>query len=250
MAAFISNKTDITAGRRGAIASVQSQVDQCIMTASCPAGVFVAPDTEGESRFGKLPASAADVAKALGVLVYQSHRSSDEDGNEILEDRIENFLFEGEIWAVCEEAVNADELVYVRHTANGAGKLQLGAVRNDSDGGDVVTFVVNSAVNSETVSLTLDGVTFSYLADSSALVGEIATGLAAKIDAHAAYACPVPGAATFVVTKADGSPIVVTGLSSTITATSGAKAALLPGVKFAKKSSAAGIAKVRLNLPK
>ncbi len=39
----------------------------------------------------------------------------------------------GRIYAVCELAVTYGDPVYVRYTANGTGKLQLGAVRNDTD---------------------------------------------------------------------------------------------------------------------
>lgn len=39
----------------------------------------------------------------------------------------------GRIWGICEEAMTTTDSVYVRIAANGAGKLQLGAVRNDAD---------------------------------------------------------------------------------------------------------------------
>jgi hypothetical protein len=139
--------------------------------------------------------------------------------------------------------------VYVRHTANGVGKLQLGAVRPDSDGGNVVTFLVNTATNGETVSVTFDGITWSVLGDGTATPAEIASGLATKIDAHANYTVPAPGAATFVVTKVDGTEIVLGGVSSTITATSGATATKLQGARAVYDSTGTEAAAVQLNLP-
>lgn len=47
-----------------------------------------------------------------------------------------NLLTEGVVYVAVEAAVNANGLVYCRHTANGAGKLQLGAFRGDTDSGN------------------------------------------------------------------------------------------------------------------
>jgi len=44
-----------------------------------------------------------------------------------------DLMTRGSAWVVVEEAVKQDDPVYVRHTANGSGKLQLGAVRKDAD---------------------------------------------------------------------------------------------------------------------
>ena len=49
-----------------------------------------------------------------------------------------NILWRGRCWVAVEQAVNQYDPVFVRFQANGAGKLQLGAVRKDSDGGTAI----------------------------------------------------------------------------------------------------------------
>jgi hypothetical protein len=136
MAAFIEVQQNLTVGRRGAIAETGSRVRSCLMTEDCLSGLFLSKGAALESTVeGKLPAAAGDLdpENVLGIGIYQSFRSVDADGNELLDGRMENYVDNGCVWVVCEEAVDLKDPVYVRHTANGAGKLQPGAVRNDAD---------------------------------------------------------------------------------------------------------------------
>lgn len=54
----------------------------------------------------------------------------------------------GRVWAVCEEAMNPGDTVFVRTTA-GVGE-QLGALRNDADGGDAISTTLIKVVASTT----------------------------------------------------------------------------------------------------
>lgn len=83
-----------------------------------------------------LPAAAAATDTILGVAVA-SHaiESGVADGSEptILENKDLNVLRKGRIWVWCETAfTRASDTLYVRFTANGAGKYP-GQVRNDAD---------------------------------------------------------------------------------------------------------------------
>jgi len=246
MAAFINVETSLSRGYRGAIAETHSELRSGLMSEDAPSGVFLAHESSLDRTIGlKVVDSASD--KIVGVGVYQPFRSTSDAGLELVNDRMENYLDRGVIWVICEEAVNPEDPVYVRHTANGTGKLQLGAVRNDSDAGAGVVFTVNTAANTSEYSVVLDGIEFKTVSDGTALVGEIATALAAAIDAHASYAAAAVGAAV-TVTKVSGE-LVVGPVDSRITYVDSAKCVLCPGAKFAEKTTGAGLAKVKLNLP-
>jgi hypothetical protein len=49
-----------------------------------------------------------------------------------------NLLWRGRMWVTVEQAVNQYDPCFVRFVANGAGKLQPGAFRKDSDGGTAI----------------------------------------------------------------------------------------------------------------
>ena len=98
-------------------------------SASFPAGIFVAEGSSDTS--GRQALLQADGnAKLMGVVVNVATREDDAD---IAPNYSADVLEEGAIWVLCEEAMAVGNDVYARHTANGAGKLQKGAVRNDSD---------------------------------------------------------------------------------------------------------------------
>lgn len=248
MPAFIQVQSEIAVGRRGAIAETGSRVRSCLMAEDTIAGLMlVKGDTLESTCEGKLPESAAELLKPLGPGIYQSFRSVDADGNELLEGRMECYVDEGAVWCVVEEAVDWHDKVYVRHTANGTGKNQLGAFRNDSDGGSVVTLTVNTATSSSRYEVEIDGIVFAVTSDSDATTAEVATALASAIDDHASYAA-TPSTNTVEVTKASGE-ITVGSLDSRITSVSGATCALLPGARFDSKSTGPGIVKVWVNFP-
>ncbi|MFA4972202.1 MAG: hypothetical protein WC683_06285 [bacterium] len=119
--------------RRGTKASICVGFNHTLDDAA-PAGVVV---TQAAANHVKLPTSAAEVLGAVGVLVYDPLTpapSDDDTTNDYSADTTVEVVDVGEMWVVCEEAMAVTESIYCRHTANGAGKLQLGAIRDDADG--------------------------------------------------------------------------------------------------------------------
>ena len=122
--------------RRGTPASVEYDESSHVTEAALPAGVIVCQGTADNAV--KVPASAANVAAAKGVVLYNALMpapSDDATTNDFAAGRAVSVMNEGVIWVICEDAIAAGAAVFCRHTANGAGKLQLGAVRSDNDGG-------------------------------------------------------------------------------------------------------------------
>jgi hypothetical protein len=108
-----------------------------ITTAAIVAGLFMCPDAAAGSC--KLPTSAAEVGKGLGVA--PSAVTNDPNfppggtaGKTYqIGDAIE-LVAQGKVWVTVEVNVADSDDVFVRYSANG-GLTQLGAFRNDNDGG-------------------------------------------------------------------------------------------------------------------
>ena len=104
------------------------------LEAAQPAGVIVSQGTADDGAV--VPASAGAVAAAIGAVVYnplQPAPSDDATTNDFPANSVGEVVSAGDVWVVCEDAISSGAQVYCRHTANGAGKLQLGAVRSDAD---------------------------------------------------------------------------------------------------------------------
>lgn len=131
-------------------------------SASFPAGIFVA---EGSSdQDGRQAILQADGnSKLMGVVVNYANRENDAD---IAPDNMADVLEEGAIWVLCEEAMAVGNAVYARHTANGAGKLQKGAVRNDSDTSNA-TLVKGARVLDPGTSSASGGVALIYFSSAA-----------------------------------------------------------------------------------
>jgi hypothetical protein len=118
-----------------------------VTAAAQPAGVFVTDD--GSEKPGcKVPASAANVAQAIGVVQYKATElpPADTTVNDYAADTVVPVQNDGDIWVVCEEAMALTDDVYVRWVT-GTG-TQLGAVRNDADtsGTDRAALLPNARV--------------------------------------------------------------------------------------------------------
>lgn len=98
-----------------------------------PAGRLVVPGTTEKQL--KLPTSAAEVAKAMGVSVLMPLKS--ESGTDFGINEAVLFCEDGVVWVVVEEAVADGDPALARHTANGAGKDVLGRFRTTADTGSV-----------------------------------------------------------------------------------------------------------------
>lgn len=117
------------------------------VAAPLPYGLLIVRDTgnsSGVDQAGKLPAASGDVVAGniLGISVADQARAQDPSvaSAQYPVNSAVPCLRDGEI-VVAPEAdvtVAAGDKVYARITANGAGKLQLGALRNDADGGDAI----------------------------------------------------------------------------------------------------------------
>ena len=99
--------------------------------AEIPFGVGVAQGTLDNQVI--LPSGGA--AKIVGVALFSNSYSKDLDlGTTGLKPKATVSVMEkGRCWVVVEQAVAKEDPVYIRHTPNGAGKLQLGAFRKDAD---------------------------------------------------------------------------------------------------------------------
>lgn len=107
-----------------------------VLEAAQPAGVLVSQGTSVDGAV--VPASANAVAAAIGAVVYNPLQPAPSDistTNDFPANTVAEVVSEGAVWVVCEDSILAGAQVFCRHTANGAGKLQLGAVRSDNDGG-------------------------------------------------------------------------------------------------------------------
>jgi len=112
--------------RRGTKASVDCDSSAHMLDAAVLAGLIVVPGAAGDSA--KLPASDADIPKALGVVAYDQAAQPTSASYDFAAGEVAEVVYRGDVWVVCEDAIAAGAQVYLRHTANGAGKLQPGAV--------------------------------------------------------------------------------------------------------------------------
>ncbi len=98
-----------------------------------PAGRLIVPGT-AETQ-AKLPTSAAEVLKALGITVLMPLKSETSTDFAIKEPVL--YLQEGEIWVVVEAAVTDGQQALCRHAVNGGNNV-LGRFRGDADTGAAV----------------------------------------------------------------------------------------------------------------
>ncbi len=149
------------------------QVQTVIPSATVACALLVCADlTSGKPfNYAKLPASAADIKRAIGVIMQDFTR---EGGVDFAANRAAPAVREGRIWVKAEGAITRWAPVFVRHTANG-GLTQLGGFRADDDSG-------HAALLEGAISLTdaADGELFMLEVDlmgpvNSALLGEQST---------------------------------------------------------------------------
>lgn len=221
-----------------------------------PAGIGVCQAaTAGEM---KLPDSAT--AKFVGVILNSFAR---EPGNQdvslsgtaaIVVGGGANVRELGSVYALCEEAMAVTDKVFMRHTANGAGKLQAGAFRNDSDGVAQVTTVTPAAGQNTTlftlrVSFADRDYEFTIVSDGSMTATEVCDAFRVAMAADTAFTARVvaTGTATIVLTgQVAGEAFEVansgTGTFTSITATTPPAATCreVKGARVLIPSSAAG----------
>ena len=100
------------------------------VSTDAPAGVWVVPHEAGGC---KLPTAEADLDGTIGgFLEYRNDREPNDNGLLYSAGDLAGYIERGYIVVLTEEAVSDQDVVYIRHTANG-GNTQLGAARTDAD---------------------------------------------------------------------------------------------------------------------
>lgn len=242
--AIVAKENNLGA-RRGVAAGTVDKKTSGLIGENLPAGVLV---VKAADQTLTAPASAADVARSIGALEYEPGKLQYDDGIEFRTDDQAVVIQRGEMYLECEEAMVSGADVFVRHTANGAGKLQKGAIRGDADDAGS-TLTVDTAANSSLYSVALNGVSFSITSDSDATVDEIATALAAAINAHASFTASAATDEVTVATTLNGGQVVPTLVDSRITFADGATCARLPNARVLYDTSSTTPCIVQLNLP-
>lgn len=105
-------------------------------SAEIPFGVGIvegAAGANGTNNKGLLPVDATSVF--AGILLFQQNYAKDVELGSV---GLKPFapmtvVRKGLIWVIVEDAVAKDATPFMRHTPNGAGKLQKGAFRSDAD---------------------------------------------------------------------------------------------------------------------
>ena len=243
--------------------------DSGVLDVDAPAGVALTAGTATNSF--KLPTSFAEAQAALGVNLYNPFKTPEDADNGIQDgdgDEID-ICRSGLIWAVCEEACTPAQTPYCRYTANGTGKTQLGAFRNDADFTciDVLLEDASPAV-SETWALTLsvDSValgTVTYTNDASPTIKEAVDGLVALVntgvygqhvtaanvtDTTVRLTPRVPGESVACTAAASGGSATAT--VDTVTNTSPAESCCAPvQARFRSTSTGAGVVQLQVNFP-
>lgn len=107
--------------------------------AAQPFGVFVKVGGASAAQEGDVTALAAAGDKIAGVLHHTHDIRQDPSttalvaGVDVPDLSIVPLMESGKIYVLIEQDVAEGDPVYTRHTANGAGKLQVGACRKDID---------------------------------------------------------------------------------------------------------------------
>lgn len=135
MALQTSVDFDFALSAPGVLRGPPVRVNTRVAEVAIQAGLFVVQGTaDGQ---GKLPTSAADVAKGLGVAPALA--ASDDafpaggtaDFVYQIGDTVEAVV--GQCYVVVEEAVNAQDQAYIRHADGNGGLVQKGAFRKSAD---------------------------------------------------------------------------------------------------------------------
>lgn len=239
---------EITRGRRGLSCSLDPKdVGGFRSALTIPAGIVVVPGTTEGSC--KAPTTAAEVAKALGVVMYSPTEQPDTaTGNEYRAKSMCDVQTMGHIWCTVEGTVVKDAQPFVRFSGANPGQL----LASSGPAGIVVT---PTAVNSTRYYMTVrvqDGsgtYTFpvEFTSDASATAAEVAIGLAAVLDADPNIVA-VESAGTLVLTSTTAFLSVIEVDANLAITSDGQIAAPLPSSLFRMSLTGAGIAKVELKV--
>jgi hypothetical protein len=201
----------------------------------------------------KVPTTKAEAAACLGILLDPVYLNEIGTATDYTIGQPCTILEEGEMWVNAELTVAVDDPVYVRHTSDGGSNTTRGTLRNDADGTVVIDTTANAVEGIYAIVLSngLVEETFVYATDGSATTAEILAGLVALIEASANF--NAAGTTEITVTRVTGTEIKVVELRAPTpatqalwTITDNQKAAKLPGARWVKARTGAGLTKVRL----
>jgi hypothetical protein len=115
-----------------------ARLDSKINALAMPAGVFVCRDAADDAC--KVPSASGDVtATGFGFVKHDMAKEAQQGQTvDFPAKHGVTVMKEGRMWVTCETAAAEGGQVYIRITANGAGKLQLGAVGNVADAGNAI----------------------------------------------------------------------------------------------------------------
>lgn len=260
----------IGSARRGQVTSTLNRATTKLLEdTTLRAGLMVTVGTAADQC--KAPTTAAEVADSLGVAVYlPSLPIVDEINEYAVTDEI-SIVEEGEVAVVTEEALSQGDDVYCRF-ASGTG-TELGAFRNDADkqAADVVDAVLgltetDANVEDGTFVVILEdenGVQYQASYTSSTTThADAATGIAAAIDALGPFTSTpaaeasdkiditiVHDTSTEAVFIKSFVSVGASALSTETQGVSGASCAQISNARWSETTSAAGIARLRFNMP-
>lgn len=220
-----------------------------------PFGVgLVAGASEGLSV---LPVDAN--SRFEGILVYVPHLIRGPNGG--VQPKAQVTICQvGRIWVPVENAVTRGQIPYMRHTPNGAGKLQKGAFRSNYDGAARVVTITPTAADSTQYGLVVNvgsqDFYFSVVSDASATATEICDAFRAQMAANATFSALVTasGTTTLILTGTTaGQDFTVNSagagtLGIVSTTPAAATTVKMKGLMFETSTSGAGIAMLKVNV--
>lgn len=230
-------------------------------SAEMPMGAMVAQGAGSDGAV--LMASAASVP--VGVVLH-SHQYSKGTYGELGSTGLKpktclNILNKGKAWVTVENAVSVNAPAYVRHTANGAGKLQPGAFRADADGvAQVSTYTPTAAEHSKgfgiRVSFSDRSYFFSVISDATMTATEVCDAFRTAMAADTEFTARVvaSGSATLILTgQVAGEAFAVAnagqGAGTWAATTPPAPTCLkMKGARFLTATTGAGLALVEVDM--
>lgn len=179
-----------------------------------PFGIAIKENAE---RSGILLAAVDD--KIVGIVAHEHLEATSGDGSAgVPVSKAASVLRKGRIAVVMEDTIAIGGAVYVRHTANGAGKLQLGAFAPTADSGNcrqvLAARVVQGCTGAGVAVLDVDFLTDSaILRDNANLPGVIVATAGAKAGNDREVACALKDANGAAIT--DQRPVYISTLAVT-----------------------------------
>lgn len=192
----------------------------------------------------KVPAAPFARAAFLGVVLHQPERASQAyaAAEQLAVAR------EGCVLVAYEPdaAPTPNTQAFVRHTANGAGKLVLGALRANADGGAVALTVVTTS-DAARIDVEINGTLLSFVTGLSQTAAQKATAFAAYVDGLAAFAATASGAVVTITPVSGAAIIGAVPAAEVATVADASKAAPVPGGMWRRVFAADGLAELELS---